>query len=289
MKLTFTMIVFNGEYVLRQLLESIYPFAHKIIIVDGVVEYWAKQGFTGSVDNTVKIIKEFPDPDNKIILHEKIVRKEKTELCQVYMQDVPEDTDYIWAIDSDEIYKPEHIELVDNILERQRPESISFSSNTFFGGFAHVLTGYERKFPFKRIMKYKPGATYIEHRPPLLSSEDKNGLHIPPSKMLKKGIEIYHYSYVFPKQVKDKISYYKACISKENCINNYFEKIWLQWVLNPNIRYALEFKYNGIHEFIPSFRGECKTELFRNTHPASIKKSLPELLTYLNLQLDEYR
>ena len=66
MKIAFGMIVFEGDYVLQQCLEQVYPFAEQILIAEGPVSYWQRQGRTTSLDDTNKILDEFPDPDNKI-------------------------------------------------------------------------------------------------------------------------------------------------------------------------------------------------------------------------------
>jgi glycosyltransferase involved in cell wall biosynthesis len=279
MKITFCCIVFNGDFVLKQLLESVYPFAYKIIIVDGVVEYWAKRGFVGSEDETKQIIRNFSDPEGKIVPYYNHIRKEKTELCQIFMGSVPNDTDYIWCIDADEIFKPEEIEKAIKILEEKKPGSVGVKSNTFFGGFDYILNGFEAEHDFKRILKYKKGATYLTHRPPTLSSEE--GGHI------RQAIEMYHYSYVSPAQVKQKIEYYKNSLSKDNCIDNYFEDVWLKWVLHPEQRQEIEDKYNGVHEFIPSYRGECRTEKFTGKHPTIIERDILELIIKCGNQLYE--
>lgn len=289
MKIAFCCIVFNGDYVIKEMIDCIYPFANQIIIVDGVVEYWAKQGYTGSVDETVSIIENYPDPENKIILHKGIVCKEKTGLCQNFMQSVNSDTDYIWCIDSDELFKPENIRNAIKVMEERKPEAIYLQNTTFFGGFEYILTGFEKQYQVKRILKYREGCDYIEHRPPTLSMEDKGGLFIKNEEMKSLGVEIYHYSYVFPKQVKDKVGYYKACISLHNCIDNYFELVWLEWVLYPEKRNFIENAYQGVHEFKPAYRGDCRTALFEGKHPLPIQKSMKSLKTKFNKQLDEYR
>jgi hypothetical protein len=293
MKITFCCIVFNGDFVLKQLIDSIYPFAHKIIFVDGVVDYWHKRGFTGSFDNTKKIIIDYPDIANKIILHTGIVAPEKTELCRHFMPDVPNDTNYIWAIDSDEIFKSEHIKATIDVLESRSPTSVGFQSTTFFGGFDYVLDGFEREHSFKRILKYEPGCTYVTHRPPTLSTEQNpNCLHISGQEMAQKyGVEMYHYSYVLPTQVHSKIDYYKAAVSKDNCIDDYFNKVWLKWVLaddNDEERLAIEKEYNGVHEFKPSYRGPCYPRPFLGQHPYVIQRSLPELKERIDQQLKKF-
>lgn len=287
MRIVFACIVFNGDFVLKQLIESIYPFAHKIIFVDGVVEYWAKEGYTGSVDNTIDIIKNHPDPENKIVLLDKNIAKEKTELCRLFMPHVPVDTDYLWCIDSDEIFKPIDILKVSSFLQEQQPTSVGFQSNTFFGGFDHILTGFEREHSFKRILKYENGCIYVDHRPPTLSVQGNK--HISGKQLFDStGVEMYHYSYVSPYQVYDKIKYYEAAvISKGKCIPNYFEDVFLRWINNPEERKLIEDKWMGVHEFVPSARGGwCKAEPFIGEHPEIIKRDMKELKEKFNIQLN---
>ena len=76
MKITFGMIIFNSDFVLQEVLESVYPFAYQILIAEGPVTFWQEQGYTTSVDNYNEILHSFPDPDNKIkIVHSKIRKR----------------------------------------------------------------------------------------------------------------------------------------------------------------------------------------------------------------------
>ena len=68
MKIAFAMIVFEGDFVLRQCLKQIYPFASQILIAEGPVKYWQDQGRITSTDKTNSILETFPDPENKIII-----------------------------------------------------------------------------------------------------------------------------------------------------------------------------------------------------------------------------
>ena len=61
MKITFGIIVLNGDYVLEEALKSIYPYAHQILIAEGPVTYWQQQGITTSTDRTNEIIDNFPE------------------------------------------------------------------------------------------------------------------------------------------------------------------------------------------------------------------------------------
>ncbi len=274
------MIVFNSDFVLRQVLESIYPFADQIVITHGPVKFWTDKGFTTSTDNTGTILKTFPDPDKKITIVE-TAATEKTELCQAFMKYIKPDITHLWTIDADEIFTSTAIETTIKVLASQNPDYISFRSNTFFGGFDHVLTGFERDHNFKRVLRYKHGCTYVTHRPPTLSTEKEvaQPVHIDGKRMAQVyGVEMFHYSYVFPRQVREKIEYYEsAVITKGNCIPNYFAEVWAKWVLFPDQRSGIEAMYNGVHEFIPKYRGECRTTPFTGQHPEVIQKVLPEL------------
>jgi hypothetical protein len=101
------------------------------------------------------------------------------------------------------------------------------------------------------------------------------------------GIRMYHYSYVFPKQVYDKVGYYKAAVSMDNCIDNYYRLIYERWMQNPIERGALEHMYNGVHEFKPWYRGPCFTAKFNGEHPEIIQKNIPRYMTMIENQFRE--
>jgi len=85
MKITFGMIVLNGDQVLQETLASVYPYAHQILIAEGPVTYWQQQGYTTSIDGTNEILDNFPDPENKIkIVHSQYT--EKDDQCNTYMK-----------------------------------------------------------------------------------------------------------------------------------------------------------------------------------------------------------
>lgn len=287
MKITFGIIVFNSDFFLRQVLENIYPHAHKICIAEGPVDWWQKQGFNYSTDETNLILRTFPDPENKLsIVHSQY--SEKDEQCRAWFSMVPADTDYIFCTDADEIHAD--IPKIISFLEKEQPTSVGFKSNSFFGGFERIIGGFEQQHSFKRILKYEKGCQYRTHRQPTLSlhgkdivGKDITGLDL----YTRTGIEMAHYSYVSSNMVRDKINYYEgAVISQGNCIENYFNHVWLAWVNGTDEqKMEIEKKYNGVQEFKPSARGECFTLPFPGEHPEVIKKYLPELKEKLKKQL----
>lgn len=293
MKLTFGIIVLNGDFFLKQVLESIYPFAHAICIAEGPVTYWRNKGVMFSTDDTLHILNTFPDPRNII----KVVSrgyKEKDDQCRAWFENVPTDTDYVFTVDSDEVHKPEHIESLIKFLEKEQPTSVGFKSDSFFGGFNRIIGGFERDHSFKRVLKYIPGCHYRTHRQPTLCTSlgvDIAGKDIIGNQLYAEtGITMPHYSYVSPKGVYEKIQYYQdAIISKGNCIPNYFNDVWLKWVNgNDQDKLNIELKWKGVQEFMPKARGEAYTIPFEGTHPDVIIRDMEQLKQKFRQQLNQY-
>jgi len=291
-KLAFGMIVFEGDYVLRECLEQVYPYATQILIAEGPVRYWQDRGRTTSTDFTNEILNNFPDPENKIkIIHGQFF--EKDEQCNAYIKYLNSDIDYLWNLDSDEVYKSKDIEKTLHFLTEELPTSVGVRSRSFYGGFDHYLTGFElAQDNFLRIFRVTEGSKWLTHRPPTIQyPPDKNikYKHIDSETFFKKtGVEMFHYSYVFPNQVKNKIEYYKAKVSLNKCIDDYYNKIYLPWMTADEIeRYQLEKVFGGVHEFKPEFRGDCFTADFCGVHPASITQNLPRLKNRIKEELNE--
>jgi len=273
MKIAFGMIVFEGDYVLKECLEQIYPHAEQILIAEGPVKYWQDQGKTTSEDNTNQILDSFPDPENKIqVVHGQW--DEKDDQSNAYMSLIREDIDYLWMIDSDEIYKHKDIELMKHTLQQYNPTSVGVRSCTFYGGFNHYLTGFEQnKDNFLRIFKYEPNCTWLTHRPPTINYKNiTEKRHITSDTLYEStGVQMYHYSYTFPEQVRKKMNYYKAKVSRNMCIDNYYNNVFNPWINgDDDIKQQIETQYKGVHEWKPQHRGDCFTAKFEGTHPQSI-------------------
>lgn len=277
MKIAFGMIVFNSGYVLGPCLSAVYPYASQIIVAEGPVRYWQDQGFETSTDKTIKTLADFPDPEKKLrIIHSRYAEKE--EQAQAYAAFIDRDTDYLWHLDADEIYKPEDIEAVIDLLHKSRPTSLGFRLCTFFGGFERVLTGFEANYNTVRLLRWHPGARLVGHRPPTVDPVLPPVLNIDQAETFERtGAQIYHYSYVWPSQVETKVGYYRSRVP-DLIIPDWYRSIWLPWVRGSAAdRQAIEDRYDGVHEFIPSHRGPCRTTPFIGDHPPSITRVLPQL------------
>ncbi len=99
---------------------------------------------------------------------------------------------------------------------------------------------------------------------------------------------MYHYSYVFPRQVYAKTEYYKAVVSPNN-IDNYFNRVYLPWVLGDDEKKKIvENEFNGVHEYHPSYRGACRTKRFNGEHPKVIYEAMEKLKSQFDQELSSY-
>lgn len=274
-KIAVGMIVFESDYVLQQCLDQIYPFVDQILITEGPVKFWQDKGKTTSMDNTNFILDNYNDYDHKItLIHGQF--EEKTEECNSYIPYIREDIEYLWQIDADEIYTIENILKIKEMLLVERPTSVGVRSCTFYGGFDSHLTGFEQKNDnFLRIFKFMKGVYWKTHRPPTIeypvSIETK---HISSDELFHKwNIQMHHYSYVFPTQVKYKMDYYANYLNRDGIIPNYYNDVYLKWVTGTvQQKIAIEYQYNGVHEFTIERRGDCYTVTYDDFHPETIRR-----------------
>jgi len=286
-KIAVGIIVFESDFVLKQCIEQIYPFVDQILISEGPVKFWQDKGKITSEDNTNYILDNFPDPEKKIkIVHGKF--NEKLEESNAYMANINDDIDYVWQIDADELYTNDDILKIKKMLIDEKPTSVGVRSCSFYGGFDNYLTGFElNKDNFLRIFKFVKGTTWLSHRPPTMNYPyEIQKKHIDSDELWNKyGVQMYHYSYVFPLQVKTKISYYGS-LSQDGIIEDYFINIYLKWV-NSDDKYKkiVEEQYNGVHEWKPHRRGDCYTTKFNLKHPETIQRDLNILKQRFNDEL----
>lgn len=280
MKISFGLIVHNGEPFIKYQLESLYPHAHQIIIVEGAVEKFRHAATQDghSLDRTVEIIKSFPDPEGKIkLIQRNSFWPEKTEMSNAYMEACT--GDYIWQIDVDEFYKKEDMERVAEIL-LANPDIVRVDLKTinFWKGFRAVMRGASYVYgadEFIRIYRFRPGYSYSTHRPPTVVDEngkEVRGRILSASELSEKsGVYIYHYSYVFPDSVKNKSAYYAKMGWGQGCDDGvkWAGAYWDQ-LKNPLRIHLINFP--------PSW-----VEPFSGEHPALIKR----LIADLNFQEDE--
>lgn len=209
---------------MRYNLRALYPFAYQIIVIEGACpsarNICSRDGH--SLDDTLSELYRFQaeeDPEKKLIVitaedegHPNGFWTEKDEMSQAYTKYVT--GNYLWQIDSDEFYRPEDMrDVIDMLSEDPAITAITFPMKTFWGGLDYFVDGFFlRQFVVHRVFAWKRGYVYNTHRPPTVIDENGKNLRdikwITASEMAAKGVFLYHYELLFPKQVREKCSYY---------------------------------------------------------------------------------
>lgn len=282
MRIAFVLIAFNSDFVLEPCLRSVIPFG-EVVAAEGPVAFWHKRGYATSTDKTNLILEHYHIP----VVHGQW--SEKTEEQNAALDLVSRDSDFVWCLDADEIWKAEDIKRIIGILESRPIDSVSFKAYSFFGGFDRYMTGFEESFEVHRIQRYYPGARFTTHRPPTINAPDgipwRAHNHMNHCETDALGIRFYHYSYVWPTQMEAKALYYAEMGGN---IPDYFDRVYLPWALGDSYeRYSIEERYDGVHNWLPKRRGPCRTQEFTGEHPAEIVRVMPELQRRLKLELGE--
>ena len=219
-RVTFGLIVLNGEPFTRYCLRSLYPFAHQIIVAEGAVTRAMPQARPDghSRDGTLEALYDFKareDPDDKLTI---IARdgpwEEKDAMSRAWVERAT--GDYIWQVDVDEFYRERDMALVLEILaDDPGLTAVAFRQRSFFAaptlenGSSYLLAGGD---VFRRVFRFAPGSRYVGHRPPTV--RDARGLDLfavnplPVESLERLDVRLFHYSLLFPKQVREKTAYY---------------------------------------------------------------------------------
>jgi hypothetical protein len=277
-KICFQLILLNADPVLEQCIGALLPYG-KVIATEGSVSYFRKQGLITSTDRTNEIL-------DKMLPKENVIRgsfPEKDDMMNAAIHLIPDDTDFCWMVDGDEIFTPDTIE---RILERlDEFDSVSLKPTTFFGGMNHTLGGFETRFIWHRIQRWFPSARWAAHRPPTVNAPD--GVAWSKHRHWNCPETFFHYSYVFAKSVLAKSEYYAT---NGLCIENWFERVWLPWVIGDDAKkQEIENEQDGTHEWRKELRGDARTSLFTGQHPESIQQVMPQLQERFNRELAEMK
>lgn len=269
-RVTFGIIVLNGEPFTRYCLRALYPFAHEIIVVEGAcMDAAALATLDGhSTDGTVETLHAFKaeeDPEGKVQF---VVRdgfwSEKDEQSQAYAARAT--GEYLWQVDIDEFYKPEDMRAILEMLhDDTQITAVSFKQITFWGGFDYTVDSwYLRRGAeiYHRLFQWGQGYQYVTHRPPTVCDPHGCDLRsfrwINGHELARRGILVYHYSLLFPKQVVEKCTYYDQATWVGL-------KGYRMWAEQNFIRLENPFRVHNVYEY-PGW-----LERFRGQHPPQIE------------------
>jgi hypothetical protein len=209
------MNVLNGEPFIRYQLDSIYKHAHEIIVVEGAYEKFshAASGFR-SRDNTLKLIKQYPDTARKIrLITQNYFYKDRLEMCNEFMSNLT--GDILWQVDVDEFYHDKTHQYVRELfLEDHTLDQISFRFFDYYKNTKWVIEGYESVFlDVIRVNRIIKGMKWKSQRPPTLALGD---IEISPrnrisgDQMAQKEHYMHNATMLFDQQVYDKFCYYNS-------------------------------------------------------------------------------
>ena len=227
-RITFGIIVLNGEPFTKYCLRSLYPFAHEIIVVEGGHENTTSVATPDghSTDGTLQALLEFQeqeDPEHKVRIVTRDgfwpmrdeLGRDRTAQSRAYADRAT--GDYLWQIDIDEFYEPGAMRrVIETIQADPRITAASFMQKTFWGDPGFWVDSWAvRRGPVQchRLFKWGPGYTYLTHEPPTVL--DPDGVDLRSLRWLtgpmtqRMGVTMYHYSLLFPKQVREKCLVYR--------------------------------------------------------------------------------
>ena len=284
-RISFGMIVLNSEPFLRYNLRALYPFAHEIIVVEGAVEFAAPLATPDghSHDGTLETLYHFKaeeDPENKLQI---IIRDglwtEKDAMSQAYAERAT--GDYMWQIDSDEFYRAEDMQaVIDMIRADPSITAVSFKMRTFWGSPDYTVDSWFLRRGndiYHRLFKWGPGYRYVTHRPPTVHDargRDLRNLHwINGPVLAAKGIFLYHYSLLLPKQVLEKSAYYGRAFPEISGDIDWAENGFMQlkrpFHVHNVYRYpAWLLRYSGDH---PAQMTQLWADLQAGQYPVSLR------------------
>ena len=276
-RVTFGMIVLNGEPFMRYNLRALYPFAHEIIVAEGAAPAAANVATPDghSTDGTLETVRRFQaeeDPEGKVILvtaedegHPNgFWPGEKDEQSQAYARRAT--GDYLWQVDSDEFYMPEDMTAVLQTLKADPTiTAVSFPTITFWGGFDYVVDGwYLRRGAqiYHRLFRWGPAYRYVTHRPPTVHDREDRDLRslrwLRGEELARQGLVMRHYSLLLPKQVVEKCEYYGTARWARRSKAQ-------QWAQECFLELKRPFRVHNVYDY-PSW-----LERFTGEHPPQIE------------------
>lgn len=220
-RITFGIIVLNGEPYIEYCLRSLYPFAHEIIVVEGA--YWASAELATpdghSTDDTLAAVERFRRDQDPRGIVQLVTRDglwdDLTHQSQAYAERAT--GDYLWQVDCDEFYLPEDMRKVIGLLAADPSITMmTFKAINFIYDIKYRLISgrdFQREYiEYRRLFKFGPGYRYVEHEPPTVVDANGRDLaavnHLDKDATARLGVHLYHCWALFEDKVAMKARIY---------------------------------------------------------------------------------
>lgn len=209
----------NEEGWIEYNLANNYDEFDVIRVVEGAVEGRPNSTEDGhSTDRTLEIIKNFPDPANKIeLITLKRPFKSLEEQKQVFLEFATEN-EWLFIVDTDEFYMEGDINRVRKAIE-MHPKASEFIPVFlhFYRDFVHVKAPHpEWQMQHQRIFRFREGLRYHTH--PIVTDAEGKCTYFTPEYQVDRytiPIYIYHYGHAKGKEFhKMKHEFYKKELEK---------------------------------------------------------------------------
>jgi len=258
-------IVLNEAEFIGPSIESVYPLADRIIIVEGGNDYAVAAGLCGpdrrSTDGTLDAIRAVDDPERKVEIVTGAWR-DKAEQRNAYAARL-RPGDWMLLMDGDEVFYEAGLWRLSALMHRH--EVIIPGFHLFWNDFDTVGTGVWDKFPQVKAVRWRAGYRYRDHNCPC----DAQGRPVTRSGGVCRTKEkLYaHYSWVKPiEKLRAKAAYYELQPgASERFRKDYIETVFLPWRERPD---EIIRRY-GTHPF-----GGGGAEHFKGEHPEPIRRRL---------------
>jgi hypothetical protein len=277
-KVTFGIIVLNGEPFTRYCLRSLYPFAHEIIVVEGGHEDTRTVATPDghSLDETLEVLRRFcreEDPHHKVTVVTRDgfwPKKDEFGKCKTHQSRAYAERatgDYLWQIDIDEFYTANDMRRVlEMLVDDPEISAVSFHQRAFWGNPDIEVQGWPLRRgadEYHRLFKWGRGYRYLIHQPPTVVDDEGRDLRtlkwIRASDIARQGIQLYHYSLLFPWQVDQKTRIYKD--QQPGVCDGIVE-----WAETSYFKLGHPYRVHNLYEspsWLTRYRGEHPAEVLR--------------------------
>ncbi len=259
-------IVLNEAEFVQASIESVYPLADRIVVVEGGNDYAVAASSCGpdkrSTDDTVERIRQIADPDGKIELIQGAWR-DKAEQRNAYAARL-RPGDWMLLMDGDEVFYNNGLWRLSSLMHAH--EIIQPLFDLFWNNFHTVGAGRWEAFPQVKVVRWHEGYRYRDHNCPSDASGRLVGARREARALVLEPLYA-HYAWVKPlDKLRAKAAYYErqpgaACHMRRN----YIDEVFLRWRIDPHL---VERRF-GTHPF-----GGGGAAAFVGQHPEPVRRRL---------------